>query len=124
MGGAIIYISHQSFKKFVFYLILRINRKNTFIDLFGFTYYLLSIPSATVEKTEVLHNSTDITKALMGFYAKINSRYDYYGVTSKLTLLTTESCTINRTLLDLKNEGVRLRHITEIRKDISLTANK
>ena len=53
----------------------------------------------------------------MGFYAKINSRYDYYGVTSKLTRLTTESSTINRTLLDLKNEGVRLRHITEIRKD-------
>jgi hypothetical protein len=53
----------------------------------------------------------------MGFYAKINSRYDYYGVTSKLTLLTTESSTINRTLLDLKNEGVRLRRITEITKD-------
>jgi hypothetical protein len=56
--------------KFVFYLILRISTKNTFIDLFGFTYYLLSIPSATAEKTEVLYNSTDITKALMGFYAK------------------------------------------------------
>ena len=53
----------------------------------------------------------------MGFYAKINSRYDYYGVASKLTLLTTESSTINRTLLDLKNEGVRLRRITEITKD-------
>ncbi|PWU80134.1 MAG: hypothetical protein DLM72_13700 [Candidatus Nitrosopolaris wilkensis] len=60
----------------------------------------MSIPSATIEKTEVLHNSTNITNALMGFYAKINSRYDYYGVTSKLTLLTTEYSTINRTLLD------------------------
>ena len=55
--------------KFVFYLILRISTKNTFIDLFGFTYYLLSIPSATVEKTEVLHNSTDITKGLMSLTA-------------------------------------------------------
>jgi hypothetical protein len=38
----------------------------------------------------------------MGFYAKINSKYDYYGVTSKLTLLTTESSTINRTLDSVK----------------------
>jgi two-component system, OmpR family, sensor histidine kinase VicK len=68
-----------------------------------------------MEKTVVLHDSGSINKALLGFYAKTNRRYDCYGVTSELTPL--ESKTIDRTLLNLKNQNVRLRQITEITKD-------
>jgi hypothetical protein len=75
----------------------------------------LSIPSAGVEKTVVLHDSRSIDNALLGFYAKANTSYDYYGVTSHHTLL--ESKAINDTLSNLKNQGVRLRQITEITKD-------
>jgi two-component system, OmpR family, sensor histidine kinase VicK len=79
------------------------------------TYYLLSIPSAGVEKTVVLHDSRSINNALLGFYAKANTSYDCYGVTSHHTLL--ESKAINDILSNLKNQGVRLRQITEITKD-------
>jgi signal transduction histidine kinase len=75
----------------------------------------LSIPSAGVEKTVVLHDSRSINNALLGFYAKANTSYDCYGVTSQHTLL--ESKAINDTLSNLKNQGFRLRQITEITKD-------
>jgi hypothetical protein len=63
----------------------------------------------------VLHDSRSINNALLGFYAKANTSYDCYGVTSQHTLL--ESKAINDTLSNLKNQGVRLRQITEITKD-------
>jgi hypothetical protein len=75
----------------------------------------LSIPSDSIENTLVLHDSGSITKALLGFYSKINSRYDCCGVTSEYTLL--EFKTINRTLSNLNNQDVRLRLITEITMD-------
>ncbi|HYA83279.1 MAG TPA: hypothetical protein VEH06_07505 [Candidatus Bathyarchaeia archaeon] len=89
--------------------------KNTFIDFSHLTYYLLSIPSAGVQKTVVLHDNRSINNALLGFYAKANASYDCYGVTSQQTLL--ESKAINDILSNLKNQGVRLRQITEITKD-------
>ncbi|MGB8936766.1 MAG: ATP-binding protein [Candidatus Nitrosopolaris sp.] len=75
----------------------------------------MSIPSAGVEKTVVLHDGRSINNALLEFYAKANTSYDCYGVTSQHTLL--ESKAINDTLSNLKNQGVRLRQITEITKD-------
>jgi hypothetical protein len=63
----------------------------------------------------VLHDSRSINNALLGFYAKANTSYDCYGVTSQHTLL--ESKAINDTLSNLKNQGFRLRQITEITKD-------
>jgi len=51
---------------------------------------------------------------LLEFYAKVNNRYDCYGLASEPTLL--EPNIINGTLLNLKNEDVRLRQITEITK--------
>jgi len=89
--------------------------KNTFIDFSHLTYYSLSIPSAGVEKTVVLHDSRSINNALLGFYAKTKTSYDCYGITSQSTLL--ESKAINDTLSNLKGQGVRLRQITEITKD-------
>jgi two-component system, OmpR family, sensor histidine kinase VicK len=75
----------------------------------------LSIPSASIEKTIVLHDSRSINNALSGFYAKAQTSYDCYGVTSQSTLLESEA--ISNTLSNLKNQGVRLRQITEITKD-------
>jgi len=89
--------------------------KNTFIDSSYLIYYLLSIPSTSIEKTMVLHDSRSIDNALLGFYAKAKSSYDCYGVTSQSTLPESEA--INNTLSNLKNQGVRLRQITEITKD-------
>jgi two-component system sensor histidine kinase VicK len=89
--------------------------KNTFIDSSYLTYYLLSIPSTSIEKTMVLHDSRSINNALLGFYAKAKTSYDCYGVTSQSTLPESEA--INDTLSNLKNHGVRLRQITEITKD-------
>jgi len=89
--------------------------KNTFIDSSYLIYYLLSIPSTSIEKTMVLHNSRSIDNALLGFYAKAKTSYDCYGVTSQSTLPESEA--INNTLSNLKNQGVRLRQITEITKD-------
>jgi two-component system, OmpR family, sensor histidine kinase VicK len=78
----------------------------------------LSNTSVSIEKTVVLQDSGNITKSLLQFYAKINNRYDCYGLASELTLL--EPNIINGTLLNLKNQDVRLRQITEIAKhDIS-----
>jgi two-component system, OmpR family, sensor histidine kinase VicK len=48
------------------------------------------------------------------FYAKINNRYDCYGLASELTPL--EPNIMNATLINLKNQDVRLRQITEITK--------
>ncbi len=89
--------------------------KNTFIDSSYLTYYLLSIPSTSIEKTMVLHDSTSINNSLVGFYAKAKTSYDCYGVTSQSTLPESEA--INDTLSNLKNQGVRLRQITDITKD-------
>ncbi|MGA9150034.1 MAG: HAMP domain-containing sensor histidine kinase [Candidatus Nitrosopolaris sp.] len=75
----------------------------------------MSIPSASIEKTIVLHDSRSINNALSGFYAKAQTSYDCYGVTSQSTLLESEA--ISNTLSNLKNQGVRLRQITEITKD-------
>jgi signal transduction histidine kinase len=75
----------------------------------------LSIPSASIEKTMVLHDSRSINNVLLGFYAKAKTSYDCYGVTSLSTLPEIEA--INHTLSNLKNQGVRLRQITEITKD-------
>jgi len=75
----------------------------------------LSIPSASIEKTIVLHDSASITNSLLGFYANAKTSYDCYGVPSQYTLLKSEA--INDTLSNLKNRGVRLRQITEITKD-------
>jgi hypothetical protein len=83
--------------------------QNTFIDLYHLTYYLLSISSCMKEKTVVLHDSESITKALLGFYAKANTRYDCSGLLG--------SKTINDTLSNLRNQGVTSRQITEISKD-------
>ena len=88
--------------------------KNTFIDSSYLTYYLLSIPSTSIEKTMVLHDSRSINNALSGFYAKAKTS-SCYGVTSQSTLPESEA--INYTLSNLKNQGVRLRQITEITKD-------
>ena len=63
----------------------------------------------------VLHDTRSINNALLGFYAKAKSSYDCYGVTSQSTLPESEA--INNTLSNLKNQGVRLRQITEITKD-------
>jgi two-component system, OmpR family, sensor histidine kinase VicK len=63
----------------------------------------------------VLHDSRSIDNALLGFYAKAKTSYDCYGVTSQSTLLESEA--ISNTLSNLKNQGVRLRQITEITKD-------
>ena len=63
----------------------------------------------------VLHDTISIDNALLGFYAKAKTSYDCYGVTSQSTL--SESEAINNTLSNLKNQGVRLRQITEITKD-------
>ena len=75
----------------------------------------MSIPSASIEKTIVLHDSASITNSLLGFYANAKTSYDCYGVPSQYTLLKSEA--INDTLSNLKNRGVRLRQITEITKD-------
>ena len=72
-------------------------------------------PSDSIEKTVVLHDSESITKGLLGFYAKAKTRYDCCGVTSQHTLLGSK--TINDTLSNLRNQGVRLRQITGITKD-------
>ncbi len=89
--------------------------KNTFIDSSYLSYYLLSIPSTSIEKTMVLHDSRNINNALVEFYAKAKTSYDCYGVTSQSILPESEA--INYTLSNLKNQGVRLRQITEITKD-------
>jgi hypothetical protein len=89
--------------------------KNTFIDSSYLTYYLLSIPSTSIEKTMVLQDSRSINNALLGFYARAKTGYDCYGVVSQSTLPESEA--INDTLSILKNQGVRLRQITEITKD-------
>ena len=67
-----------------------------------------------MEKTVVFQDTVNITKSLLEFYAKINNRYDCYGLASELTPL--EPNIINGTLLNLKNQDVRLRQITEITK--------
>ncbi|HYA84874.1 MAG TPA: HAMP domain-containing sensor histidine kinase [Candidatus Bathyarchaeia archaeon] len=74
----------------------------------------MSNTSNSIEKTVVLQDTGNITKSLLEFYAKINNRYDCYGLVSESTLL--EPNIINGTLLNLKNEEVRLRQITEITK--------
>ena len=74
----------------------------------------MSNTSGSVEKTVVLQDSGNITRSLLEFYAKINNRYDCYGLASEPTLL--ELNIINGTLLNLKNQDVRLRQITEITK--------
>jgi hypothetical protein len=61
-----------------------------------------------------LQDTGNITKSLLEFYAKINNRYDCYGLASEPTFL--EPNITNGTLLTLKNEDVRLRQITEITK--------
>jgi two-component system, OmpR family, sensor histidine kinase VicK len=63
----------------------------------------------------VLHDSRSINNALLGFYAKAKTSYDCYGVMSQSTLPESEA--INDTLFNFKNQGVRLRQITEITKD-------
>jgi len=63
----------------------------------------------------VLHDSRSINDALLEFYAKAKTSYDCYGDTSQSTLSEFEE--INCTLSNLKNQGVRLRQITEITKD-------
>ena len=73
------------------------------------------MPSTSIEKTMVLHDSRSIDNAFLGFYAKAKTSYDCYGVTSQSTLPESEA--INDTLSNLKNQGVRLRQITEITKD-------
>jgi hypothetical protein len=75
----------------------------------------LSIPSTSIEKIMVLHDTRSINDALLEFYAKAKTSYDCYGVTSQSTLSEFEE--INCTLSNLKNQGVRLRQITEITKD-------
>ena len=74
----------------------------------------MSNTSGKIEKTVVLQDTGNVTKSLLEFYAKINNRYDCYGLSSEPTLL--EPNIINGTLLTLKNEDVRLRQITEITK--------
>ncbi|MGC2573079.1 MAG: HAMP domain-containing sensor histidine kinase, partial [Candidatus Nitrosopolaris sp.] len=73
------------------------------------------MPSTSIEKTMVLHDTRSINNALLGFYAKAKTSYDCYGVTSQSTLPESEA--INYKLSTLKNQGVRLRQITEITKD-------
>jgi two-component system sensor histidine kinase VicK len=68
--------------------------------------------SISIEKTVVLEDTGNITKSLLEFYAKINNRYDCYG--SELTPL--EPNIMNATLINLKNQDVRLRQITDITK--------
>src|SRR5581483_5105574 len=91
--------------------------ENIFIDLSHVIYYSLSIPSADVERTVVLHDSRSINNTLLGFYANANTSYDCYGVTSL------EDKAIKDILFKLKTQGVRLRQITEITKD-SMSYNK
>ena len=74
----------------------------------------MSNTSGSIEKTVVLQDTGNITKSLLEFYAKINNRYDCYGLASELTPLGPNI--INGTLLNLKNQDVRLRQITEITK--------
>ncbi|MFZ0512115.1 MAG: HAMP domain-containing sensor histidine kinase [Candidatus Nitrosopolaris sp.] len=74
----------------------------------------MSNTSGSIEKTVVLQHTGNITKSLLEFYAKINNRYDCYGLASELTPL--EPNIINGTLLNLKNQDVRFRQITEITK--------
>ncbi|MFY9794239.1 MAG: hypothetical protein WCC17_00620 [Candidatus Nitrosopolaris sp.] len=74
----------------------------------------MSNTSDSIEKTVVLQDRGNITKSLLEFYAKINNRYDCYGFASELTLL--EPNIISGTPLNLKNEDLRLRQITEITK--------
>ena len=62
----------------------------------------------------VLQDTGNITKSLLEFYAKINNRYDCYGLACELTPL--EPNIVNGTLLNLKNQDVRLRQITDITK--------
>jgi len=74
------------------------------------------------EKTVVLKDTGNITKSLLEFYAKINNRYDCYGLSCELTTL--DSNIVNGSLLNLKNQGVRLRQMTDITKHNILLANK
>jgi hypothetical protein len=74
----------------------------------------LSNTSDNIEKTVVLKDTGNITKSLLEFYAKINNRYDCYGLAYELTPL--EPNIVNGTLLNLKNQDVRLRQITDITK--------
>ncbi|HXX98896.1 MAG TPA: hypothetical protein VEL11_17520, partial [Candidatus Bathyarchaeia archaeon] len=61
-----------------------------------------------------MEDTGNITKSLLEFYAKINNRYDCYGLASELTPL--EPNIMNATLINLKNQDVRLRQITHITK--------
>lgn len=70
--------------------------------------------SISIEKTVVLEDTGNITRSLLEFYAKINNRYDCYGLASELTPL--EPNIMNATLINLKNHDVRLRQITDITK--------
>jgi two-component system, OmpR family, sensor histidine kinase VicK len=74
----------------------------------------LSSTSDSIEKTVVLQDTGNITKSLLEFYAKIKNRYDCYGLACELTPL--EPDIVNGTLLNLKNQDVRLRQITDITK--------
>ena len=74
----------------------------------------MSNTSGIIEKTVVLQDTENITKSLLEFYAKVNNRYDCYGLACELTPL--EPNIVNETLLNLKNQDVRLRQITDITK--------
>jgi two-component system, OmpR family, sensor histidine kinase VicK len=74
----------------------------------------LSSTSDNIKKTVVLQDTGNITKSLLEFYAKINNRYDCYGLAFELTPL--EPDIVNGSLLNLKNKDVRLRQITDITK--------
>ena len=74
----------------------------------------MSNTSGNIEKTIVLQDTGNITKSLLEFYAKIKNRYDCYGLACELTPL--EPNIVNGTLLNLKNQDVRLRQITDITK--------
>ena len=74
----------------------------------------MSSKSDSIEKTVVLQDIGNITKSLLEFYAKVTNRYDCYGLACELTPL--EPNIVNETLLNLKNQDVRLRQITDITK--------
>ena len=67
-------------------------------------------------ESKILYGSEIITEALAEFYNRVDKHCDGYGVTNRLPIVL-GSKGLNKILINLKNKGARLRHITEITKD-------
>jgi two-component system sensor histidine kinase VicK len=67
-------------------------------------------------ESKILYGSEIITEALAGFYNRVDKHCDGYGATNGRPIVL-GSKGLNKILINLKNKGARLRHITEITKD-------